>query len=95
MLCVVVPRSANVVLSAQAALWILRPNIAQQVLEFIANRNIHATPVDKMLLDGEPSSPAMDAVRCAVEQASCNTQPTAVVAALPSRRTTGAKTLAV
>uniref|UniRef100_A0A915IM63 Uncharacterized protein n=1 Tax=Romanomermis culicivorax TaxID=13658 RepID=A0A915IM63_ROMCU len=35
-----------------------------------------------------------DALRCAVEQASCNAQPTTVVALLPSRTTTGAQTLA-
>uniref|UniRef100_A0A915HPP9 Uncharacterized protein n=1 Tax=Romanomermis culicivorax TaxID=13658 RepID=A0A915HPP9_ROMCU len=42
----------------------------------------------------EPWSPAVDAVRHAVEEASPNAQPTAVVAALPSTTTTGAQTLA-
>uniref|UniRef100_A0A915JEZ5 Uncharacterized protein n=1 Tax=Romanomermis culicivorax TaxID=13658 RepID=A0A915JEZ5_ROMCU len=52
------------------------------------------TEVDKILLDGEPSSPAVDAVRHSVEQASCKGQPAAVVAALPSTTTTEAQTLA-
>uniref|UniRef100_A0A915JKD3 Uncharacterized protein n=1 Tax=Romanomermis culicivorax TaxID=13658 RepID=A0A915JKD3_ROMCU len=34
-----------------------------------------------------------DTVRCAVEQASCNAWPTAVVAASPSTTTAGAQTL--
>uniref|UniRef100_A0A915J3D5 Uncharacterized protein n=1 Tax=Romanomermis culicivorax TaxID=13658 RepID=A0A915J3D5_ROMCU len=52
-------------------------------------------PVDEILLDGEPSSPAVDAVCWAVEQVSRNAQPTAVIAALPSMRTTGAQMLEV
>uniref|UniRef100_A0A915IU38 Uncharacterized protein n=1 Tax=Romanomermis culicivorax TaxID=13658 RepID=A0A915IU38_ROMCU len=87
-------RAADVVLSAPAALWILEPDIALRALEFIADGTIHATLVDKILLDGEPSWPAVDAIRRAVEEGSRNTQPTAVVAASPSRTTTGAQTLA-
>uniref|UniRef100_A0A915L428 Uncharacterized protein n=1 Tax=Romanomermis culicivorax TaxID=13658 RepID=A0A915L428_ROMCU len=32
-------------------------------------QNYRASPVDKILLDGEPSSPAVDAVHCAAEEA--------------------------
>uniref|UniRef100_A0A915IS18 Uncharacterized protein n=1 Tax=Romanomermis culicivorax TaxID=13658 RepID=A0A915IS18_ROMCU len=49
---------------------------------------------DKILLDGEPSSPAVDALCRAVEEASRNAWPTAVVAASPSTMMTGAQTLA-
>uniref|UniRef100_A0A915HVT7 Uncharacterized protein n=1 Tax=Romanomermis culicivorax TaxID=13658 RepID=A0A915HVT7_ROMCU len=51
-------------------------------------------PVDKILLEGEPSSPAVDAIHHAVGQASHNVQPTAVFAASPSMTTTVAQTLA-
>uniref|UniRef100_A0A915I4J0 Antifreeze protein n=1 Tax=Romanomermis culicivorax TaxID=13658 RepID=A0A915I4J0_ROMCU len=54
--------AANLVLSAPAALRILGPEVAQRALEFITNRTFRATPVDKILLDAEPSSPAVDAV---------------------------------
>uniref|UniRef100_A0A915KMP6 Uncharacterized protein n=1 Tax=Romanomermis culicivorax TaxID=13658 RepID=A0A915KMP6_ROMCU len=86
--------------------WILGPDVTQWALELITDGTIHATPVDKILLDSEPSSPAVDAICraveeaavdttcCAVEQASLNAPPTAVVAASPSMTTTGAQTLA-
>uniref|UniRef100_A0A915JBJ8 Uncharacterized protein n=1 Tax=Romanomermis culicivorax TaxID=13658 RepID=A0A915JBJ8_ROMCU len=77
-----------------AALRILGPNIARQALEFIADGTIQATPVDKILLECEPSLPAVDTIHGAVEQASRNTRPTAVVAASPSTMMTGAQTLA-
>uniref|UniRef100_A0A915HQ36 Uncharacterized protein n=1 Tax=Romanomermis culicivorax TaxID=13658 RepID=A0A915HQ36_ROMCU len=86
--------AANVVLSEPAVLQILGPNIARRALQFIADGTIHATLVDKILLDGELSSLAVDAVRHAVEQASRNTQLTAVVAASLSTMRTGAQTLA-
>uniref|UniRef100_A0A915IFS7 Uncharacterized protein n=1 Tax=Romanomermis culicivorax TaxID=13658 RepID=A0A915IFS7_ROMCU len=86
--------AANVVLLAPAALRILGPDVARQALEFIADRTICATPVDKILLDGEPSLPAVDAVGCSVEEASHNVWPTAVVAMPLTTRTTGAQTLA-
>uniref|UniRef100_A0A915JTF2 Uncharacterized protein n=1 Tax=Romanomermis culicivorax TaxID=13658 RepID=A0A915JTF2_ROMCU len=81
-------------LSAPAALRILGPEVARRALEFIPDGTICATPVDKILFDGESLSPAVDAVCSAVEQASRNVQPTAVLAALPSTTTTGAQTLA-
>uniref|UniRef100_A0A915HTQ4 Uncharacterized protein n=1 Tax=Romanomermis culicivorax TaxID=13658 RepID=A0A915HTQ4_ROMCU len=87
--------AADVVLSVPAALWILGPEVAGWVLEFIANGTIRATPIDKILLDGEPSSPAVDAVCHAVEQGSRNSQPPAVVAALLSTTMTGAQMLVV
>uniref|UniRef100_A0A915J9Y8 Uncharacterized protein n=1 Tax=Romanomermis culicivorax TaxID=13658 RepID=A0A915J9Y8_ROMCU len=86
--------AADVVLSAPAALRILGPKVARRALEFIADGTIRPTPVDKTLLDGEPSSPAVDAVGRAVEQVSRNAQPTAVVAALLSTMMTGVQTLA-
>uniref|UniRef100_A0A915KYV1 Uncharacterized protein n=1 Tax=Romanomermis culicivorax TaxID=13658 RepID=A0A915KYV1_ROMCU len=70
-------------LTMPAALRILRPEVAQRALEFIANSTIRATPIDKILLDSEPSSPAVDTICRAVEQASCNAQPASVVVALP------------
>uniref|UniRef100_A0A915JQE4 Secreted protein n=1 Tax=Romanomermis culicivorax TaxID=13658 RepID=A0A915JQE4_ROMCU len=87
--------AANVVLLAPVALPILGPEVAQRALEFIANGTIWATPIDKILLDGEPSLLAVDAIPCAVEQASRNALPPAVVATLLSTTTTGAQTLAV
>uniref|UniRef100_A0A915HZ67 Uncharacterized protein n=1 Tax=Romanomermis culicivorax TaxID=13658 RepID=A0A915HZ67_ROMCU len=80
----------NVVLLGPAALRILGPHVTGRALEFIADGTIHATLVDKILLDGEPSSPAVDAVPRAVEEASRNARPTAVVAMSPSTMTTGA-----
>uniref|UniRef100_A0A915L3F3 Uncharacterized protein n=1 Tax=Romanomermis culicivorax TaxID=13658 RepID=A0A915L3F3_ROMCU len=50
--------------------------------------------LDKILLDGEPLSPVVDAHPCAVEEASCNLGPTAVVATSPTTTTTRAQTLA-
>uniref|UniRef100_A0A915L6E6 Uncharacterized protein n=1 Tax=Romanomermis culicivorax TaxID=13658 RepID=A0A915L6E6_ROMCU len=87
--------AADLVLTVPAALQILGPEVAQQALEFIANGTICTTPVDKILLDGEPSSLAVDAIRHAVEQASWNAQPPAVVAASPSTSRTVAQMLAV
>uniref|UniRef100_A0A915KCN9 YrdC-like domain-containing protein n=1 Tax=Romanomermis culicivorax TaxID=13658 RepID=A0A915KCN9_ROMCU len=69
--------AADVVLLAPAALGILGPDIPQRAIEFIADGTIQATPVDKILLDGEPSSPAVDAICRAVEEASRKPQPTA------------------
>uniref|UniRef100_A0A915L623 Uncharacterized protein n=1 Tax=Romanomermis culicivorax TaxID=13658 RepID=A0A915L623_ROMCU len=83
------------VLSAPAALRILGLNVARRALEFIADGTIRASGLDKILLVGEPSSLAVDAVRHAVEEASRNAPPTAVVGASPSTTTTGAQTLAV
>uniref|UniRef100_A0A915KPC6 Uncharacterized protein n=1 Tax=Romanomermis culicivorax TaxID=13658 RepID=A0A915KPC6_ROMCU len=60
--------AAYVVLWAPAALRILGPDVAQGALEFIAHGTIHATPVNKILLDSEPSSPAVDAVRRHLQQ---------------------------
>uniref|UniRef100_A0A915L535 Uncharacterized protein n=1 Tax=Romanomermis culicivorax TaxID=13658 RepID=A0A915L535_ROMCU len=57
--------AANVVLLAPAVLWILGPDIARRVLEFITDGTICAIPVDKILLDGEPSSPAQQPVATA------------------------------
>uniref|UniRef100_A0A915IP64 Uncharacterized protein n=1 Tax=Romanomermis culicivorax TaxID=13658 RepID=A0A915IP64_ROMCU len=48
--------------------------------------------MDKILLDDEPSWPAVDALHRAVEQVSPNVQPPAVVAMLPSIMMTGAQT---
>uniref|UniRef100_A0A915JS11 Uncharacterized protein n=1 Tax=Romanomermis culicivorax TaxID=13658 RepID=A0A915JS11_ROMCU len=79
------------VLSAPAALWILGPEIAPQALEFIANATIRVMPVGKILLDGKPSSPAVDTIPWAVEQASPNAQPTPAIAMLPSTTTIGAR----
>uniref|UniRef100_A0A915HIM6 Uncharacterized protein n=1 Tax=Romanomermis culicivorax TaxID=13658 RepID=A0A915HIM6_ROMCU len=81
--------AADIVLLAPAALQILGPEVARRALEFIADGTICATP-----LDGESSSSAVDAIHHAVEEASRNTQPTAVVAVLPSMTTTGTQTLA-
>uniref|UniRef100_A0A915KRN5 Uncharacterized protein n=1 Tax=Romanomermis culicivorax TaxID=13658 RepID=A0A915KRN5_ROMCU len=67
----------NIVLSAPAALRILGPKVAQRALKFISKGTIGATPVDKILLDGEPSSRAVDALLRAVEQVSHNAQPPA------------------
>uniref|UniRef100_A0A915K794 Uncharacterized protein n=1 Tax=Romanomermis culicivorax TaxID=13658 RepID=A0A915K794_ROMCU len=86
--------AADVVLSVPAALPILGPDVARQALEFIPDGTIRANPVDKILLDGEPLSPAVDTIRRAVEEVSRNTWPTAVVAASPSTTTTGAQRLA-
>uniref|UniRef100_A0A915KS16 Uncharacterized protein n=1 Tax=Romanomermis culicivorax TaxID=13658 RepID=A0A915KS16_ROMCU len=85
--------AADVVLLAPAALRILGPEVARGPLEFITNGTIWATLVNKILLDGEPSSPAVDTIRHAVEQASPNAQPPAVVDALPSTRMRGAQRL--
>uniref|UniRef100_A0A915ITF5 Uncharacterized protein n=1 Tax=Romanomermis culicivorax TaxID=13658 RepID=A0A915ITF5_ROMCU len=52
--------AANMVLLAPAALQILGPDIARRVLKSIADGTISATPVDKILLDGKPSSLAVD-----------------------------------
>uniref|UniRef100_A0A915K199 Uncharacterized protein n=1 Tax=Romanomermis culicivorax TaxID=13658 RepID=A0A915K199_ROMCU len=41
----------HLVLSAPAALRILRPEVARRALEFTANGTIRTTPVDKILLD--------------------------------------------
>uniref|UniRef100_A0A915IID8 Uncharacterized protein n=1 Tax=Romanomermis culicivorax TaxID=13658 RepID=A0A915IID8_ROMCU len=87
--------AANVVLSAPAALRILGPHVPQWVLEFISDGTIRSNLVDKILLDGEPSSPAVDAIRHAVEEASRNMRPTEVVATSPTTMRTGAQTLAV
>uniref|UniRef100_A0A915KCG4 Uncharacterized protein n=1 Tax=Romanomermis culicivorax TaxID=13658 RepID=A0A915KCG4_ROMCU len=54
---------------------------------------VEAMSVDKILLDSECSWPAVDAIRQAVEQASHNAQPTAVIAALSWRTMTGAQML--
>uniref|UniRef100_A0A915JTU3 Uncharacterized protein n=1 Tax=Romanomermis culicivorax TaxID=13658 RepID=A0A915JTU3_ROMCU len=86
--------AADVVLSTPAALRILGPEVARRALEFIADGTIRPTPVGKILLDGEQSSPAVDAVCHAVEQASRNAQPPAVVVALLSTMMTGVQTLA-
>uniref|UniRef100_A0A915HQ68 Uncharacterized protein n=1 Tax=Romanomermis culicivorax TaxID=13658 RepID=A0A915HQ68_ROMCU len=86
--------ATNVVLSAPAALRILGSQVARQALQFIANGTIQATAVDKILLNGELSSPAVNPVCRAVEQVSPNAQPPAVVAVLPSTTTTGAQMLA-
>uniref|UniRef100_A0A915KER4 Uncharacterized protein n=1 Tax=Romanomermis culicivorax TaxID=13658 RepID=A0A915KER4_ROMCU len=59
------------------------PKVPRRALKFITNRTICTTLVDKILLDGEPSLPAVDAVGRDVEQASGNGQPTAVVAQQP------------
>uniref|UniRef100_A0A915I1M6 Uncharacterized protein n=1 Tax=Romanomermis culicivorax TaxID=13658 RepID=A0A915I1M6_ROMCU len=66
-------------LSVPMVLRVLGPDIARWALEFIADGTICATLVDKILLDGEQSSPAVDAIRRAVEEASRNVRPTAVV----------------
>uniref|UniRef100_A0A915I8P5 Uncharacterized protein n=1 Tax=Romanomermis culicivorax TaxID=13658 RepID=A0A915I8P5_ROMCU len=79
----------------ESEVFILGPKVAQGALEFITNGTIWATPVNKILLDGKPSSPAVDAIPQAVEQVSRNVHPSAVVAALPSRMTTGAQMLEV
>uniref|UniRef100_A0A915IJ22 Uncharacterized protein n=1 Tax=Romanomermis culicivorax TaxID=13658 RepID=A0A915IJ22_ROMCU len=55
-------------LIAPAALRILGPKVAREALEFITNGTIWKTPVDKILLDGEPSLLAVDVVCCTVEQ---------------------------
>uniref|UniRef100_A0A915I7L8 Uncharacterized protein n=1 Tax=Romanomermis culicivorax TaxID=13658 RepID=A0A915I7L8_ROMCU len=86
--------AADVVLSAPAVLQILGPNVARQALKFIANRTIRATLVDKILLDCESSSPAVDAICRTVEEFSHNVRPTAVFARSPTTMTTGAQTLA-
>uniref|UniRef100_A0A915J2Y6 Uncharacterized protein n=1 Tax=Romanomermis culicivorax TaxID=13658 RepID=A0A915J2Y6_ROMCU len=49
--------------------------------------------MDKLLLEGEPSSPAVDAIRCAVEQASQVTQPALALAALQPMMMTSAQRL--
>uniref|UniRef100_A0A915IYK8 Uncharacterized protein n=1 Tax=Romanomermis culicivorax TaxID=13658 RepID=A0A915IYK8_ROMCU len=86
--------AADVVLSAPGVLRILGPEVAPRALEFLPNGTIQATPIDKILLDSEPSLPTGDAVHRAVEQGSRNVQPPAVVAALLSTTTTGAQALA-
>uniref|UniRef100_A0A915K271 Uncharacterized protein n=1 Tax=Romanomermis culicivorax TaxID=13658 RepID=A0A915K271_ROMCU len=62
--------AADLMLSAHPALQILGPEVTRRAIEFIANSTIWATPVDKILLDGKPSSPAVDAIPRAVEQTS-------------------------
>uniref|UniRef100_A0A915JLZ9 Uncharacterized protein n=1 Tax=Romanomermis culicivorax TaxID=13658 RepID=A0A915JLZ9_ROMCU len=79
--------------ASSLGLRILGTNVAQQALKFIAEGTIRANPVDKILLDREPSLPAVNAVGRAVEQASHNARPTAVVAVSLSMKTTGAQTL--
>uniref|UniRef100_A0A915JNQ9 Uncharacterized protein n=1 Tax=Romanomermis culicivorax TaxID=13658 RepID=A0A915JNQ9_ROMCU len=81
-------------LKMTAVLRILGPDVARGVLEFITDGTIRTTPVDKILLDCEPSSPAVDAIRCAVEEASRNVSPTAVVAMSRTTTMKGAQTLA-
>uniref|UniRef100_A0A915KTR9 Uncharacterized protein n=1 Tax=Romanomermis culicivorax TaxID=13658 RepID=A0A915KTR9_ROMCU len=77
--------AADIVLMA---LSVLGPEVARQALELISNGTIQATPVHKLLLEGEPSSPAVDAVCCAVEQASWIPQPVPSIATLlPMMRT--------
>uniref|UniRef100_A0A915I3H7 Uncharacterized protein n=1 Tax=Romanomermis culicivorax TaxID=13658 RepID=A0A915I3H7_ROMCU len=56
---------------------------------------IRANPVDKILLDGELLSLAVDTIHRPVEEVGRNARPTAVVAASPSTMTTGAQTLVV
>uniref|UniRef100_A0A915L1I1 Uncharacterized protein n=1 Tax=Romanomermis culicivorax TaxID=13658 RepID=A0A915L1I1_ROMCU len=71
--------AANVALSAPMALQILGP----------------ATPINKLLLEGQPSLPAVDAVYRAVEQASRIAQPAPAIATLPPMMTTSAQMLSV
>uniref|UniRef100_A0A915JPM6 Uncharacterized protein n=1 Tax=Romanomermis culicivorax TaxID=13658 RepID=A0A915JPM6_ROMCU len=85
--------ATNVVLSTPAPLWILGPKVPRRALEFISNDTIQATPIDKILLDREPSWLAVDTIRGAVKQASRITQPVPAVAALPPMTMTGAQTL--
>uniref|UniRef100_A0A915KHM5 Uncharacterized protein n=1 Tax=Romanomermis culicivorax TaxID=13658 RepID=A0A915KHM5_ROMCU len=88
-------QAANVVLSAPAALPILGPEVTQRALQFIVDSTIRATPVHKILLDGELLLIAVDTFHHTVEQARHNAQPPAVVALLPSTMTTGAQMLVV
>uniref|UniRef100_A0A915JJ44 Uncharacterized protein n=1 Tax=Romanomermis culicivorax TaxID=13658 RepID=A0A915JJ44_ROMCU len=84
---------ANVVLSAPMALQILGPEVARRALKFIANGTIRATPVNKILLEGEPLSPAVDGVCGAVQQAGQIAQPALAVAALLLTMMMSAQTL--
>uniref|UniRef100_A0A915ISE6 Uncharacterized protein n=1 Tax=Romanomermis culicivorax TaxID=13658 RepID=A0A915ISE6_ROMCU len=73
-------------LSAPTVLRILGPDVAQWALEFIPNRTVCTTPVDKILLDGEASWPAVDAIRHAVEEASRNLGPQQLLPHHPQQR---------
>uniref|UniRef100_A0A915JQL7 Uncharacterized protein n=1 Tax=Romanomermis culicivorax TaxID=13658 RepID=A0A915JQL7_ROMCU len=82
------------VLIAPMVLLELGPEVAPQALEFISNGTIQALPVDKFLLDGEPSWPAVNAIPCAVEQGSQIPQPAPAIAALlPMTMRTSVQTL--
>uniref|UniRef100_A0A915K783 Uncharacterized protein n=1 Tax=Romanomermis culicivorax TaxID=13658 RepID=A0A915K783_ROMCU len=77
------------------ALLILGPEVARQALEFISNGTIWATPFDKILLEGEPLWPAVDAIRGAIEQASQIPQPAPAIATLPPKTTMSAQMLSM
>uniref|UniRef100_A0A915K5I0 Uncharacterized protein n=1 Tax=Romanomermis culicivorax TaxID=13658 RepID=A0A915K5I0_ROMCU len=87
------PRAANMVLSAPITLSILGPDVTQPALKFISNGTIWTTPVNKLLLEGQPSSPAVDTVRHVLKQASWITQPVLAVAASPPTMMTSAQML--
>uniref|UniRef100_A0A915L131 Uncharacterized protein n=1 Tax=Romanomermis culicivorax TaxID=13658 RepID=A0A915L131_ROMCU len=53
------------------------------------------TPIDKLQLEDEPLLPAVDAVYCAIEQASQIAQPVPAIAALPPMTRTSVQTLSV
>uniref|UniRef100_A0A915JVG4 Uncharacterized protein n=1 Tax=Romanomermis culicivorax TaxID=13658 RepID=A0A915JVG4_ROMCU len=78
---------------------LLGPNSARWALKFIANGTITISPIKKFLLDGEPSSPAVDAVCRAVEQASHILLPAVVAtpptAALPVAATWPSETVTI
>uniref|UniRef100_A0A915KNL7 Uncharacterized protein n=1 Tax=Romanomermis culicivorax TaxID=13658 RepID=A0A915KNL7_ROMCU len=83
----------DMVLSGPVVLQVLGPEITRRALEFISNDTIRVIPVNKLPLEGEPSSLAVDAVCHAVKQASRIAQPALAIAALPPTMMTSVQML--
>uniref|UniRef100_A0A915L030 Uncharacterized protein n=1 Tax=Romanomermis culicivorax TaxID=13658 RepID=A0A915L030_ROMCU len=71
--------TANSMLSAPPVLRVLGPKAIQRALEFITNGTIWAMRVDMTFLAIEHSSPVVDAIWQAINQAGRNTQPATVI----------------
>uniref|UniRef100_A0A915J2X2 Uncharacterized protein n=1 Tax=Romanomermis culicivorax TaxID=13658 RepID=A0A915J2X2_ROMCU len=83
----------DVVLTEPVVLRVLGPEVARRAIEFISNCTIWATPVDKLLLEGEPWSPAVNAIHHGLKQASPIPQPAPPIAVLPQRMMTSVQML--
>uniref|UniRef100_A0A915KQT3 Uncharacterized protein n=1 Tax=Romanomermis culicivorax TaxID=13658 RepID=A0A915KQT3_ROMCU len=85
-------KATEVLLLAPVVLQILGPKVAQGALNFITDSTIQVLPVNKVLVAGKPSSPAIYAVCRAVKQASWILKP-AIAASHPTTTTTSIQTL--